>query len=78
MDIQMPDMDGLEASRRIREAIPAEGRQPRIIAMTAEALAGDRERCLAGGMDNYLAKPVKLALLKAALTGISDGHDQTF
>jgi signal transduction histidine kinase/DNA-binding response OmpR family regulator len=66
MDVQMPGMDGLEATRRLREEHPA-NRQPRILAMTAHAMAGDRERCLAAGMDGYLSKPVQIADLAAAL-----------
>jgi PAS domain S-box-containing protein len=66
MDIQMPEMDGLEASRRIcREWSPEE--RPRIIAMTANALQGDREACLAAGMDDYISKPIAIKALEQVL-----------
>ena len=58
LDTTMPEMDGLEATRHILDHWPSEQR-PRIIAMTANAMAGDRERCLASGMDDFLGKPVK-------------------
>jgi CheY-like chemotaxis protein len=66
MDVQMPEMDGLEASRAICARWAASDR-PRIIAMTAEAMQGDRDKCLAAGMDDYIVKPVTLDQLAAAL-----------
>jgi len=66
MDLQMPDMDGLEASRQVRRRLPAE-RQPKIIALTANAMEGDRELCIAAGMDDYISKPVKLNEMAAAI-----------
>jgi PAS domain S-box-containing protein len=66
MDLQMPEMDGFEASRQIRRRLPKE-RQPKIIALTANALQGDRELCLAAGMDDYITKPVKLHELGAVI-----------
>jgi CheY-like chemotaxis protein len=66
MDVQMPEMDGLEASRQITARWPA-GERPRIIAMTANAMQGDREMCLAAGMDDYVTKPIRPQQLTEAL-----------
>ena len=71
MDVEMPELDGLEATRRIRAAdrLP----RPWIVAMTASAMEGDRETCLAAGMDDYITKPVRPELLRAALSQVPTG-----
>jgi CheY-like chemotaxis protein len=67
MDVQMPEMDGLEATRRIRAFAAAAGRRgPWIIALTANAMQDDRGLCLAAGMDDYVSKPFKQADISAA------------
>ena len=66
MDVQMPEMDGLEASRQICARWPR-GVRPRIVAMTANAMQGDRERCFEAGMDDYVSKPVRVGELISAL-----------
>ncbi len=66
MDVQMPEMDGLEATRQIRKQESAKGIRSRIVAMTANALDGDRELCLAAGMDDYVSKPIS----RRALAGV--------
>ncbi len=66
MDVQMPELDGLETTRRIRAEFPEE-RQPRIVAMTANAQAEDREACLLAGMDDYLSKPIQVDALVGVL-----------
>jgi len=66
MDVQMPELDGLEATRRITARWPG-AQRPRIVAMTANAMAGDREACLEAGMDDYITKPIRVEQLIEAL-----------
>jgi signal transduction histidine kinase/CheY-like chemotaxis protein len=73
MDVQMPEMDGLEATRRITARWP-EGKRPRIVAMTANAMQGDRETCLAAGMDDYVVKPIRVEALVEALLQVKADH----
>ena len=74
MDVQMPEMDGFEATRLIREAERTSGHRTPIAAMTAHAMAGDRERCLGAGMDDYLSKPLRKAELFALLERVVAGR----
>jgi signal transduction histidine kinase/CheY-like chemotaxis protein len=67
MDVQMPEMDGLDATRAIRAVERAAGTHVPIIAMTAHAMKGDRERCLAAGMDGYTSKPIRIRDLEQAI-----------
>jgi PAS domain S-box-containing protein len=72
MDVQMPEMDGLQATVAIREHERLTGRHLPIIAMTAYALSGDKERCLAAGMDRYVPKPLNVQLLYQTIDELSD------
>jgi PAS domain S-box-containing protein len=67
LDVHMPVLGGLEAARQIRRKFPEEATRPWLIALTANTMPGDREACLAAGMDDYLGKPIKLPELTAAL-----------
>jgi CheY-like chemotaxis protein len=69
MDVQMPELDGLDATRQICALMPP-GRRPRIVAMTANAMQGDREMCIEAGMDDYLTKPIRVERLVEALNGV--------
>jgi signal transduction histidine kinase/DNA-binding response OmpR family regulator len=75
MDVQMPEMDGLEASRQINAKWKADER-PRIVAMTANAMQGDREECLAAGMDDYVTKPIGIDRLVEALSNANPRKDR--
>jgi CheY-like chemotaxis protein len=68
MDVQMPEFDGFDATRAIREAESKSGRHTPIIALTALAMEGDKERCIEAGMDDYISKPYNLQTLKEILS----------
>ena len=72
MDVHMPEMDGIQATRKIRECETSTGEHIPIIAMTASAMKQDRETCLAAGMDDYLSKPISLEELRIALARVND------
>lgn len=70
MDVQMPEMDGLEATRRICQQWEP-GNRPQIVAMTAGAMEGDRDKCIEAGMDDYITKPIKVTALQAVLENLA-------
>jgi two-component system sensor histidine kinase/response regulator len=74
MDVHMPGMDGIEAIRAIREKERSTGLHQAVIAMTALAMTGDRDRCLAAGMDGYLSKPIDLRKLDEVLAVYANSH----
>jgi CheY-like chemotaxis protein len=75
MDVQMPELDGLDATRRICSLVP-QGERPRIVAMTANAMQGDRDACLAAGMDDYVTKPIRVDALVEALSLVTPRRDR--
>jgi PAS domain S-box-containing protein len=74
MDLQMPQMDGMEATEEIRQREKRTGAHLPIVAMTAHAMKGDRERCLEGGMDGYVSKPISLPILTAEIDRVLSGE----
>ena len=75
MDVQMPEMDGLAATRELRRRESASGSHLPVVAMTAHAMKGDRENCLAAGMDDYLSKPIRLKDVANKLTELFQGRE---
>ena len=72
MDVQMPEMDGMTATARIRDDEKETGKHIPIVAMTAHAMQGDREKCLDGGTDEYVSKPIRRKDLKAVIERVSE------
>jgi len=77
MDVQMPEMDGLEATIAIRTAEAGTSRHLPIVAMTAHAMKGDRERCLSAGMDGYLSKPIRIEELRQTICEIDAARNSS-
>ncbi len=77
MDVQMPEMDGLEATKEIRKREKVSGGHIRIVAMTADVMKGDRELCIAAGMDGFVAKPLRSRLLYEAVEATGPASHQT-
>jgi two-component system sensor histidine kinase/response regulator len=75
MDVQMPELDGFEATEEIRRREVGTGKRIPIIALTAHALAGDREKCLASGMDAYVPKPIRIEKLVEAIRSCTPQGD---
>ncbi|CAN5872316.1 hypothetical protein BH24ACI4_BH24ACI4_22800 [soil metagenome] len=73
VDVQMPDMNGFEATAAIRRDEASTGRRTRIVAMTAHPMKGDRERCVETGMDDYISKPIAAALLAQVIERVTSG-----
>ncbi len=76
MDVQMPEMDGFETTAAIRAGERGTGRHLPIIAMTAHAMQGDRERCIAAGMDSYISKPLEVRALLELLERVAGAAQQ--
>jgi CheY-like chemotaxis protein len=78
MDVQMPEMDGIEATRVVRENEKASGEHIPIIALTAHAMSGDRERCVAAGMDGYASKPIRIDELRQEIERLAQARPKSF